>query len=106
MLDVQACLDRLESLRKKLQVGELLREGDAIRWGRYEAQVLHTPGHTQGSVCLYMPSDIPVPNRAAVDAKSAERAAWQALCRRHLVCGKYWPHGFVGRIVRNDYSIR
>jgi glyoxylase-like metal-dependent hydrolase (beta-lactamase superfamily II) len=41
--------------------------------GRFEAQVLHTPGHTQGSVCLYMPSVIPDVRSAAVAPKSAER---------------------------------
>jgi len=37
------------------EVHQLLKEGDALRWGPFEAQVLHTPGHTQGSVCLYVP---------------------------------------------------
>ncbi len=39
------------------EVDGLLKEGDAVRWGRYVARVLHTPGHTQGSVCLYLPAD-------------------------------------------------
>src|SRR5579871_2441092 len=42
-----------------VKVDELLREGDVIRWGGYEAHILHTPGHTPGSVCIYMPSDVP-----------------------------------------------
>ncbi len=41
----------------KVEVDELLKEGDAVRWGRYQARVLHTPGHTRGSVCLYLPVD-------------------------------------------------
>ena len=32
-----------------------LREGDTVRWGCYQARVLHTPGHTRGSVCLHLP---------------------------------------------------
>jgi hydroxyacylglutathione hydrolase len=32
-----------------------LSEGETIRWGGYEARVLHTPGHTPGSVSLYIP---------------------------------------------------
>jgi glyoxylase-like metal-dependent hydrolase (beta-lactamase superfamily II) len=55
MLDVQAAWIGWKP-PGKVEVDELLREGDAVRWGRFEAQVLHTPGHTQGSVCLYMPS--------------------------------------------------
>jgi len=32
----------------------LLKEATFYRWGRFEAQVIHTPGHTQGSVSLYL----------------------------------------------------
>jgi glyoxylase-like metal-dependent hydrolase (beta-lactamase superfamily II) len=31
------------------------REGDVIRAGAVEAHVLHTPGHTPGSISLYLP---------------------------------------------------
>ncbi len=48
-----------------VEVDGLLREGDAVRWGPFEARILHTPGHTQGSVCLYLPAD-------AVTEKPAE----------------------------------
>jgi hydroxyacylglutathione hydrolase len=72
MLDVQAAWIGCKP-PEKVEVGELLREGDSVRWGRFEAQVLHTPGHTQGSVCLYMPSDMPEGRAAAVAAKSTER---------------------------------
>lgn len=36
-------------------VDGLLADGDAIRWGNCEARVLHTPGHSPGSVSLYLP---------------------------------------------------
>ena len=36
-------------------VDQLLKEGDVLHWGSFEAQVLHTPGHTPGSVSLYLP---------------------------------------------------
>ena len=32
--------------------GRLLDEGDVIAWGRESLQVLHTPGHTPGSISL------------------------------------------------------
>jgi glyoxylase-like metal-dependent hydrolase (beta-lactamase superfamily II) len=37
------------------RIDQLLREGDTVRWGKYSAGVLHTPGHTPGSVSLYLP---------------------------------------------------
>jgi glyoxylase-like metal-dependent hydrolase (beta-lactamase superfamily II) len=38
-----------------VRVDELLEEGREIRWGKLNARVLHTPGHTPGSVCLHLP---------------------------------------------------
>jgi hydroxyacylglutathione hydrolase len=38
-------------------VDQLLKEGDVLRWGGFEALVIHTPGHTPGSVSLYLPHD-------------------------------------------------
>lgn len=38
-------------------VDHFLKEGDALRWGPFEARVLHTPGHTPGSICLYLPRE-------------------------------------------------
>ena len=32
-----------------------VRDGDVIRWGDFQATVLHTPGHTGGSICLHLP---------------------------------------------------
>lgn len=37
------------------EVDQLLKEGDVLRWGSLEAQVIHTPGHSPGSVSLYLP---------------------------------------------------
>jgi hydroxyacylglutathione hydrolase len=39
----------------------LLAEGDLIRVGKLAFQVLHTPGHTPGGVCFYLPA---APGRA------------------------------------------
>ncbi len=55
-LDLQAAWIGLPA-PARVQVDELLREGDAVRWGRFQARVMHTPGHTRGSVCLYLPPD-------------------------------------------------
>jgi len=56
MLDVQAMLIGLKK-PEQVQVDQMVREGDTIRWGGHEAHVLHTPGHTPGSICLYMAAE-------------------------------------------------
>jgi hydroxyacylglutathione hydrolase len=41
---------------EQTEIGALLGEGDAIHWGSYVGHIIHTPGHTPGSICLYMPA--------------------------------------------------
>ncbi len=38
------------------EVDRFLREGDTVDWGGFRARVFHTPGHSQGSICLYLPT--------------------------------------------------
>ncbi|RJR50429.1 MAG: MBL fold metallo-hydrolase [Desulfobacteraceae bacterium] len=38
-------------------VDHLLNDGDKVRLGDYEAVVISTPGHTCGSICLYIQSE-------------------------------------------------
>lgn len=54
------------------EVHQFLREGDTLSWGNLQAQVIHTPGHTPGSACLFMPPDggkivVPAPQLFAGD---------------------------------------
>lgn len=42
---------------KPLEPDRLLREGDRIKLGEAELVVLHTPGHSAGSICLYEPKE-------------------------------------------------
>lgn len=35
-----------------LRIEDFVKEGDTLRWGNFAAQVLHTPGHTPGSISL------------------------------------------------------
>ena len=53
-------------------IDQLLKEGDSLNWGSFVANVMHTPGHSPGSVCLYIPKDagavsIPSPRLLAGD---------------------------------------
>ncbi|MCM1107861.1 MAG: MBL fold metallo-hydrolase [Clostridium sp.] len=38
-------------------VGRLLNEGDEIHFGNHCLNVIHTPGHTPGGICLYCPDE-------------------------------------------------
>jgi glyoxylase-like metal-dependent hydrolase (beta-lactamase superfamily II) len=56
MLDVQAGWLG-QAPPEPVAIDQELRDGDTLRAGGLEASVLHTPGHTQGSVCLYFPAE-------------------------------------------------
>ncbi|HEX4134594.1 MAG TPA: MBL fold metallo-hydrolase [Bryobacteraceae bacterium] len=53
-LDVQAQWLGVEA-PKDPGIDRPAREGDILRAGSVEAHVLHTPGHTPGSISLYLP---------------------------------------------------
>jgi glyoxylase-like metal-dependent hydrolase (beta-lactamase superfamily II) len=52
MLDVQAAWIGMAS-PGAVQIDESLGHGDKVSAGSLTADVLHTPGHTEGSICLY-----------------------------------------------------
>jgi len=39
------------------EVDQLIKEGDALPWGNFHFDVIHTPGHTPGSISLFLPKD-------------------------------------------------
>lgn len=41
----------------KIAVDQSLRDADRLMVGQLEATVMHTPGHTEGSICLYFPAE-------------------------------------------------
>lgn len=43
------------------KIEEFVKEGDTLRWGGYEARVLHTPGHTPGSISLVVGQGVSAP---------------------------------------------
>jgi glyoxylase-like metal-dependent hydrolase (beta-lactamase superfamily II) len=55
-MEVQADFLGIEA-PQLVDVDHLLKEGDALSWGGFQANVIHTPGHSPGSVCLYLPKD-------------------------------------------------
>jgi hydroxyacylglutathione hydrolase len=52
MLDVQAAWLGMAT-PGPVQIDQNLSNGDKVSTGSLKAEVLHTPGHTEGSICLY-----------------------------------------------------
>ena len=53
MTDCPICIHRADSDMYKKQADVLMENGDKIILGEEEILLLHTPGHTKGSVCFY-----------------------------------------------------
>ena len=56
-LDVLTLADRAKQRGinvESAKVDARLKEGDMLNIDKYELKVLHTPGHTPGSICLYV----------------------------------------------------
>jgi hydroxyacylglutathione hydrolase len=56
MLDLQAAWVGMAS-PGKVEIDHSIAEADKITAGSLSADVLHTPGHTEGSICLYFPAE-------------------------------------------------
>ena len=54
MLDVQATWIGVPP-PGKVEIDQSIGQADKVRAGSLTAEVIHTPGHTEGSVCLYFP---------------------------------------------------
>jgi hydroxyacylglutathione hydrolase len=52
MLDVQAAWIGVEN-PGSVEIDKTLSQGDIVGTGPLKADVIHTPGHTEGSICLY-----------------------------------------------------
>jgi glyoxylase-like metal-dependent hydrolase (beta-lactamase superfamily II) len=56
MLDVQATWVGMKS-PGAVVIDQSVGDADRLKVGGNEATVMHTPGHTEGSVCLYFPAE-------------------------------------------------
>lgn len=45
----------------KINIQDFVKEGDTVRWGGFAASILHTPGHTPGSISLVVTRDAAPP---------------------------------------------
>lgn len=72
---------------------EFVKEGDTLRWGHFAAQVLHTPGHTPGSISLIVNSAEPAAREAADSAADHAHAPETG----RLIAGDTLFQGSIGR---------
>jgi hydroxyacylglutathione hydrolase len=56
MLDLQADWIGMQS-PGKVEIDHSLNEQDTVKAGALTANVMHTPGHTEGSICLYFSAE-------------------------------------------------
>jgi len=54
MLDVQAAWIGMAP-PDKVEIDQSVGQADTVKVGSLVADVIHTPGHTEGSICLYFP---------------------------------------------------
>lgn len=54
MLDMQAAWIGMRA-PGKVEIDHSITTGETVSAGSHTATILHTPGHTEGSVCLYFP---------------------------------------------------
>jgi hydroxyacylglutathione hydrolase len=56
MIDMQAAWVKMAS-PGKVEIDQSIGQSDTIKAGSLTANVIFTPGHTEGSVCLYFPAE-------------------------------------------------
>ena len=56
MLDVQASWLGMKP-PGDVSIDESLEDGAKLTTGSIQSQILHTPGHTEGSICVYIPAE-------------------------------------------------
>ncbi len=71
-----------------MSIKDFVKEGDTLRWGGYLARVLHTPGHTPGSISL------------VVEASTSNESGAQA--HAHAGGGKTSGTGDPARLLAGD----
>jgi glyoxylase-like metal-dependent hydrolase (beta-lactamase superfamily II) len=72
-----------------MRIQDFVKEGDRVRWGSFAARVLHTPGHTPGSISLVVE-----PGGATAEESDVAHDARSA---RRLLAGDTLFHGSIGR---------
>src|SRR6185437_7215268 len=85
-----------------MRIRDVVKEGDTVRWGGFAARVLHTPGHTPGSISLVVEPGV-LPGGESDFAPESRRASSlenppnDALTARRLLAGDTLFYGSIGR---------
>lgn len=93
---------------ESMRIEDFVKEGDTVRWGEYAARVLHTPGHTPGSISLYVEKSgatgqsyvdaaRPKPAKAAAQAHLSAELHAQTQNAARLLAGDTLFQGSIGR---------
>jgi hydroxyacylglutathione hydrolase len=70
---------------ESMRIEDFVKEGDSVRWGGYAARVIHTPGHTPGSISLLVETGQPSEQAGADRVKpQPAKASAQAHLHAHL----------------------
>jgi len=81
-----------------MRMQDFVKEGDTLRWGGFGAQILHTPGHTPGSISLVVQ---PTAAQTQSVARSAHASATPLSAGNSsaalLLAGDTLFHGSIGR---------
>ncbi len=85
-----------------MRIRDFVKEGDTVRWGGFAARVLHTPGHTPGSISLLIEPGTGAGDEGDVAPRSRptsspENSSNDALTERRLLAGDTLFHGSIGR---------
>ncbi len=79
-----------------VQIKDFVKDGEKLRWGGYQAQVLHTPGHTPGSISLVIGAGAPPVGQVEPPAGMQSKVALDATAAR-LLAGDTLFQGSIGR---------
>lgn len=78
-------------------IKDFVKEGDTLRWGPYEARILHTPGHTPGSISLVVGEGESSAKRESAPAHEHKHSHASFDPSERLLAGDTLFQGSIGR---------